>query len=172
MKKTLLVLSAATLLLLPTAEAKAITLRSIITGSGGQTQIFPSLFTVTKRTADYTYLTLGIGQVAVDDSKRLRAVMVLALKEYLKPSERALFNKTVHQVATKCFNLAPERLPAISAWLDRQNASPLRDASVNFGPMSMNYSREIGDDGTYVTNVTMQRTGKPGVAPWVNYCVR
>lgn len=128
------------------------------------------IFLVSKRTADLTYLTLGIGSSA--KGGRVDGVTVYAAKEYLTPAELDLFTKSVRQVALKCMNLRPERMTALTAWISKQNASALRDVSFDFGPMTANFRRSITSDGTYQTYVTMFRAGQPGVNPWVNYCVR
>lgn len=167
--KKLLAMSALVLLAAP-ASAAGTSLRSLISGSGGQLTTSRGVFLVSKRTTDLTYLTLGIGYSETTGPGRADGVTVYAQREYLKPSELALFNKTIRQVALKCFNLSEARLPAIDAWLTRQNTSPLRDVVIQFGPMTANYRRMITDDGTYHTYVTMFRQGTPGVGPWGNYC--
>ncbi|UQN05508.1 hypothetical protein [Deinococcus sp. QL22] len=162
-----------TLMLLTTfagAEAAPISIRSLITGSGGQMTISQGFFLVSKRTSDLTYLTLGVGAFDLTNAGRLNGVAVIAVKEYLKPSERALFNRAVGQVATRCFNLRPERLTAISVWLDRQNSSAIRDVATDFGPMRLRFLRDINEDGNFYTSVYLNRTGTPGVLPWKSYC--
>lgn len=163
-------LTIAALFLLGQAGAVSTSLPNLIRGSGGQLRVSAGAFLVSKRTADLTFLTLGIGQSASTATNRANAVFVLAAREYLKPTEQALFSKTISQVVLKCFNLSPARGPAITAWLDAQNLSPLRNVTALFGPMTMQFQRYIADDGTYWTKVSMQRSGVPGAAPWVNYC--
>lgn len=155
------------------AEAATVPLRSLLTGgprTTGSLRLDSQTFLVTKRTGEGRDLMLGVTQLATARPGRVSAVGVLALKEYLTPAERQLFNDAVIQVALKCFNLRAERQAAIVVWLNRQNASTFRDVKADFGPMNLRFVRELDDDGQYLTWVHLRRSGTPGVAPWVNYC--
>ena len=153
------------------AHASAQTsIRSLITGSGGQITVSPGAFIVSKRTSDLKTLLVGIGYSQASVPGRLDGVTVYVLKEYLTPAEFALFSKAVQQVAATCFNLLPARLPAIDTWLDTLNRSRLETVRFSFGPMMANYGRSISEDGDYQTSVTMFRAGSPGTAPWTRHC--
>lgn len=144
-KRTAISLS---LLLSGTAIATATPIKTLITGSGGQITISADTFVVSKRTTAGTYLLLGIGQAASSNG-RVRSLNVLALREYLTPSEQDLFSKNVLRVALTCFNLLPARTPAISAWLQVQNTSTFRTASSQFGPMTLTFRRDLAESGQF-----------------------
>lgn len=152
-----------------TADAVATPIRGLITGSGGQLNIGTHAFIVGKRTSDGSHLNLGVGLYAQVQG-RLTSIGLLALKEYLKPSELDLLISNTSRVTRSCFNLLPERMVAISAWLRRQNQTSLRKSTSDFGPIRLRFVRDIDDQGTYYTAVYMSRSGTPGIAPWSNYC--
>ncbi|WP_161884475.1 hypothetical protein [Deinococcus alpinitundrae] len=156
-------------LTLSTVGAKSTSLRSLMNGSGGQMTINSNIFMVTKRTTAGNYLTLGVGN-AVTSSGKVGTLNVLAFREYLTPAERDLFNTNVIRVALTCFNLLPERAPAITAWLDRQSQSTFRKVASGFGPMTLIFERDLLESGDFYTGVVLTRSGEPGVSPWKNYC--
>ncbi|MFW8628559.1 hypothetical protein [Deinococcus sp. ME38] len=164
----------ATLLLatLPgSAQAATVPLRSLLEsspGNLGSIRVDGSYFVVSKK-AGTKSLLLGVGTDGLY-LNRVDTVTVAAQKEYLTPEERTVFRRAVIDVSLKCFNLRAERQAAINTWLDRQNASSLRDVQTDFGPMTLRFIRELSDDGQYWTFVRLSRTGKPGVSPWLNYC--
>ncbi|MCP2013214.1 hypothetical protein L1280_000342 [Deinococcus sp. HSC-46F16] len=161
------------LLSLSTAEAATVPLRSLLaSGSNvvGSLRVDEDVFYVERKTGEGRNLTLAVGQAQLARAGRVSAVRVLAMREYLTPGERSIFTKMVLDTALKCFNLRSERKAAITTWLNRQNASSIRDVAQNFGPMNLRFTRDISDDGRYYTYVEMRRTGTPGVAPWINYC--
>ncbi|WP_407541203.1 hypothetical protein Q0M94_07410 [Deinococcus radiomollis] len=166
MKRTAL---AFPLLLLGTAGATATPVRSLITGSGGQITTSPDTFAVSKRTSLGRTLLLGIGQGKATNN-RINALGVIAFSESLTTDELDLYSKNVIRVALKCFNLRPERVPAIKAWLRLQNQTTLRTAANDFGPMTMRLQRGVLASGQYYTGVAMLRAGQPGVSPWTGYC--
>ncbi|WP_155300805.1 hypothetical protein [Deinococcus kurensis] len=153
------------------AQAATVPLRSLLEsgpGNLGSLRMDGSFFVISKKAAAKPLL-LGVASDGLY-LNRVDTVTVGAQKEYLVPEERAVFRRAVIDVALKCFNLRPERQAAINTWLDRQNASSLRDVQTDFGPMTLRFIRELADDGQYWTFVRMSRTGKPGVSPWLNYC--
>ncbi|THF68489.1 hypothetical protein E7T06_16300 [Deinococcus sp. Arct2-2] len=168
-------LLAALLLPLLSAPATAATvpLRSLLVGgtqSTGSLTLDKNTFLVSKCTGETRDLLLGVTQLSLAKAGRIDQVAVLAQREYLTPKERMAFNGAVLNVAFKCFNLRTERKAAILTWLDRQNASALRNVSAEFGPMILNFERQLEDDGTFWTSVSLSRSGVPGVSPWINYC--
>lgn len=157
------------LTLCSSAQATGIPIKTLITGSGGQLTLRQDLFIVRKRTADLTMLDLGIG-VRQQQAGRIQSVGVFAFKEYLKPSELDLLISNTSRIATTCFNISQERLPALTAWLTRQNSRALRNVENDFGPLNVAFIRDISDDGTYYTAVYLARPGYPGGTPWIKYC--
>ncbi len=156
------------------SQAAAVPLRSLLEqgkGNAGSVRLNQNAFIVVRTTDAGHLLTLGVAQLnGTVVSGRVNHVGVLANKEYLTPDEREVFNQVAIKVALKCFNLRAEREAAIVAWLERQNASVFRNVSVDFGPMNLQFVRELGDDGQYLTWVRFKRSGVPGMAPWINYC--
>lgn len=160
------------LTLLATATAATVPLRSVLEsspGNLGSIRTSGTFFIVSKAVPQSRALVLGVGSGGAYQN-RVSTVRVFAQKEYLTPAERKVFNAAVLNVALKCFNLRAERQAAITAWLDRQNASTFRDVNADFGPMNLQFLRELDDDGTYWTVISMTREGQPGVSPWINYC--
>lgn len=154
------------------ADAAVTPLRSLLeSGSGnlGSVRIDGDFFVVHRRTAPNQSLLLGVSSMGAVGGK-VSGVGVFARKEYLTPAEQKVFGQAVLNVALKCFNLRPERQAAISAWLERQNASTFRDVDADFGPMNLRFVRELDDQGDYWTWVRMERAGTPGISPWINFC--
>lgn len=151
------------------SRAASTPIRSLITGSGGQLSLERGLYIVSKRTSDLTYLQLGVG-VTAENRGRIQGLSLVAFREYLKPSELDLLIRNTSRAATTCFNLSEQRLNAIGYWLTVQNKSARRSVSSTFGPMKLRFGRDVLDDGTFYTVVTMNRAGTPGAAPWINYC--
>ena len=164
---------ALTLLLSTTATAVTVPLKSLLTShaqNNGQMTYDANTFFVSEYTREGRNLLLGVSQRSTTQAGRVNRVSVVAQREYLTPTERGLFNRTVVDVALKCFNLRPERKAAIVAWMNVQNASVYRDVNAEFGPMNLRFSRSLNDDGNYWTAVALSRSGTPGVLPWGNYC--
>ena len=153
------------------AQAATVPLRSLLEsspGNLGSIRLDGDYFVISKK-AGAKSLLLGVASDGLY-LNRVDTVFVAAQKEYLTPEERSVFRRAVIDVALKCFNLRAERQTAINTWLDRQNASALRDVRTDFGPMTLRFIRQLSDDGQYWTLVRLSRTGKPGVSPWLNYC--
>ncbi len=158
-------------LMIGITQSTAVPLRSLLE-SGTNTEAIrlgKDVLLVDKKTGPNTTLLLGIGHTGFYQG-RINKVNIQAQKEFLLSNEKALVNKLVINVALKCFNLNPQRKAAILTWLDVQNKLTLKNISNDFGPMNLHFIREIDEDGHYWTTVQMQRSGQPGVVPWLNYC--
>lgn len=151
------------------AQAAGTPIKALITGSGGQARLSENLLIVSKRTSDATYLELAVAVADQISSGRISSLSLFALEDHLKPSELDLLATNTNRIATSCFNISPERLSGISAWLKLLDRQGVREAEANFGPVQVVFKRGRTDDGPY-TAVSMFRTGQPGAAPWTRYC--
>lgn len=167
-----LLLTALTLTTCGSAHAASTSLQEYVQGSGGKIKIEDGLFVVSKRTRDLNYITLGVGAMGQNSQGRLNQVGVFAFKHRLSAAEVELLAANVARIASKCFNISKERGDAMTAWLTKENQTLMQQTTKGFGPMNLTFVRSITRDGEFFTAVHMQRTGTPGVAPWINYCVR
>lgn len=161
------------LVLSASVTALTVPLKSLLTShphNNGQMTYDANTFFISEYTGEGRNLLLGVSERSTTQTGRINRVSVVAQREYLTPIERRLFNTVVVDVALKCFNLRPERKAAIVAWMNVQNVSVYRNANANFGPMNLQFSRYLSNDGDYWTAVALSRSGTPGVAPWTNYC--
>lgn len=169
MKKVLL--AALTFSALTPAQA-ATSLQEYMQGSGGKLRVEDGIVVVNKRTRDLTYLPLGVAAIGQTSQGRLNRVGVFAFKDRLSAAEVELLATNVTRIASKCFNISQERGNAVAAWLTRENRTLLRSTTKSFGPLDATFVRNVTKDGSFFTAVHLQRSGQPGAAPWVNYCVK
>lgn len=168
MKKLLPLFALATL-----SPAQATTsLQEYMQGSGGKLRVEDGIVVVNKRTRDLKYLPLGVAAMGQTSQGRLNRVGVFAFKDRLSAAEVELLATNVTRIASKCFNINPERGNAVAAWLTRENKTLLRNTTRSFGPLNATFVRSVTKDGNFFTAVHLQRSGQPGAAPWVNYCVK
>lgn len=170
MKK--LLLTALALSTFTQAQAGSTSLMSYMQGSGGKLKIQDGIVLVNKRTRDLNYIPLGVAAMGATAQGQLNQVGVFAFKDRLSSAELDLFATNVSRIASKCFNISPDRSDAITSWLKVENQTVAREHTKGFGPLNLTFVRSTTSDGQPFTAVHMQRTGQPGVAPWFNYCVK
>lgn len=170
MKK--LLLTALALSTFSPAQAAGTSLLNYIQGSGGKVQLENGLFVVSKRTTDLNYITLGVAPMGQTAQGRLDRIGIFAFKDRLSAAEVDLLATNVTRVASKCFNISKERGDAMAAWLKQENQTLLHSTTKSFGPMNLTFVRNVTEEGNFFTAVHMQRTGQPGISPWLNYCVK
>lgn len=154
-------------LLCLSGQVGAAAFSGLITGQSAPA-LYPTLPTYTLRAS---HLTLGVQGIDTAGEGKVGAALLLGDKWQLTPAELSDLSQLVGTLATQCFNISPERLPALSEWLSKRAAQSLNTPqSAQFGPLAVTYRPWQYTDATRVWSVVLSRKGTPGAEPWTTYC--
>lgn len=161
----------AVLALLTGASAESTSIRDLMQGSGGQVRLDNNMLLVNKRTSAGTAMTLATAYYSNVKANRLDEVYLFVFRSSLSTAELDLFGDNAARIATKCFNLAPERKADIKSFIRVYDDLGYVSKTTSFGPMKLVFERGVTEGEPY-TAVKMSRYGTPGQSPWVNYCTK
>ncbi|WP_261665312.1 hypothetical protein [Deinococcus sp. Marseille-Q6407] len=161
----------AALLLATSASAGSTPIRELMQGSGRQVRLDNNMLMVGKRTSAGKDMTMGVAYYSNVKAGRLDEIYLLTFRSSLSVAELDLLGDNVARIAKTCFNLSADRKSDIKSFLRVYNDLGPTVKATSFGPMKLVFDRGYTESGPY-TAVRMSRYGTPGVAPWVNYCVK
>lgn len=132
-----------------------------------QVDINAYVFTYKQQTG--SPLTLGLNASSDQSARSVNEIALYIPKAELTRTEAGLLNEAALSLVLKCFNIRPDRKPAIASFMAVQNADGWTARTAYFGPLEVQYERRSIFDRTS-TVILLRRSGMPGQSPWVNFC--
>ncbi|WP_424952299.1 hypothetical protein [Deinococcus sp.] len=114
-------------------------------------------------------LILGLKASSYQNEHSINEFLLYIPREELTRTEIDLLNEVALSLVLKCFNIRPDRKPAIADFMATQAVYGWRTRAADFGPLEVQYEHQLISDHT-ATVVWLRRSGTPGQSPWINYC--